>query len=84
MKKLFASLLTLSLLLCLFLPLPLFLLFLKECDVERHDFRLEGELPVFLQFILKVPLLLHQAAHVVGIDFLLWTNPAWRTAASPA
>ena len=63
--------LTFALLLLFFLPLPLFLLFLKECGVERHDFRLEGERTVFLQFILKVPPLLHQAAHVVGIDFLL-------------
>ena len=60
--------LTLSLLLCLFLPLPLFLLFLKERGMERHDFRLEGEVPIFLQFAPKVLLLLHQAAHVVGID----------------
>ena len=63
--------LTFALLLLFFLPLPLLLLFLKERGVERHDFRLEGELPVFLQFILKVPPLLHQAAHVMGIDFLL-------------
>ena len=32
-------LLTLSLLLFLFRSLPLFLLFLKECGMERHDFR---------------------------------------------
>ena len=63
--------LTFALLLLLFLLLPLFLLFLKECGMERHDFRLEGELPVFFQFILKIPPLLHQAAHIVGIDFLL-------------
>ena len=31
--------LTLSLLLFFLLPLPLFLLFLKECGMERHDFR---------------------------------------------
>ena len=36
--------------------------------MERHDFRLEGEVPIFLQFAPKVLLLLHQAAHVVGID----------------
>lgn len=68
---LLAGFLFLTFALLLFFPLPLLLLFLKECGMERHDFRLEGELPVFLQFILKVPLLLHQAAHVVGIDFLL-------------
>ena len=63
--------LTFALLLLFFLPLALFLLFLKERGMERHDFWLEGELSVFLQFILKVPPLLHQAAHVVGIDFPL-------------
>ena len=31
--------LTFALLLLFFLPLALFLLFLKECGMERHDFR---------------------------------------------
>jgi hypothetical protein len=63
--------LSLALLSFLFRSLPLFLFFLKVCGMEWYDFRLEGELPVFLQFILKVPPLLHQAAHIVGIDFPL-------------
>ena len=41
--------LTLSLLSFLFILPPLFLLFLKVCGMERHDFRLEGELPILPQ-----------------------------------
>ena len=60
-------LLTFAFLSFFFILPPLFLLFLKVCGMERHDFRLEGELLIFLQLIPKLPLLLHQAAHVMGV-----------------